>query len=304
MIHGVNILVGMRESILNHFWQSAAVTLLVWVLTALLKNNRASVRYVLWMIASVKFLVPFSLLISAAHLIQSATTVAPHASKLGGLVLKSVQPYTISASSASTVISYAGTAAPAADRIFVCCFWMWAVGTIVMLVLWFRSWLFVYRTVHHGLPVGEVAGIPLLECEGQLEPGVFGMLRPRILIPGDILSCVSAHELQTIYSHEICHIRRRDNFTAALHSFVHAIFWIHPAVWLIRSKLLDERERACDEYVIASGNNAEVYARSILNVCRFYVETDSRVVAGVSGGKLTQRILRIATNLSCRRLTI
>jgi beta-lactamase regulating signal transducer with metallopeptidase domain len=62
----------------------------------------------------------------------------------------------------------------------------------------------------------------------------------------------------------MCHVRRRDNLTASIHMLVEAIFWFHPAVWWIKTRLLEEREQACDEIVLQSGNEGDVYAESIL----------------------------------------
>src|SRR5215475_11236284 len=53
----------------NHLWQSTLCAAIVWLLTLTLGKNRAAVRYRLWLAASVKFLFPFSLLVSAgSHL--------------------------------------------------------------------------------------------------------------------------------------------------------------------------------------------------------------------------------------------
>ena len=48
----------------NHLWQSTVFVVAAWVLTLALRKNRASVRYWVWFAASVKFLIPFSLLVS------------------------------------------------------------------------------------------------------------------------------------------------------------------------------------------------------------------------------------------------
>src|ERR1700733_10045101 len=48
----------------NHLWQSTFCVIAVWLLTSALKKNRAAVRYWLWLTASVKFLIPFSLLVA------------------------------------------------------------------------------------------------------------------------------------------------------------------------------------------------------------------------------------------------
>jgi hypothetical protein len=57
----------------NHLWQSTFFAGVVWLLTLMLKKNRAAVRYWLWIASSVKFLIPFSLLVSIGSLIEWRT---------------------------------------------------------------------------------------------------------------------------------------------------------------------------------------------------------------------------------------
>jgi hypothetical protein len=47
----------------NHLWQSTLFAVVAGLLTLLLKKNHARARYWLWLAASVKFLIPFSLLV-------------------------------------------------------------------------------------------------------------------------------------------------------------------------------------------------------------------------------------------------
>lgn len=42
-----------------HLWQSTCFVAVAWILTRVLVNNRADVRYRIWLAASVKFLLPF-----------------------------------------------------------------------------------------------------------------------------------------------------------------------------------------------------------------------------------------------------
>ena len=55
---------------------------------------------------------------------------------------------------------------------------------------------------------------------------------------------------RAIVAHELCHVGRRDNLAAAVHMIVEAVFWFHPLVWWIGTRLVEERERACDEEVL------------------------------------------------------
>jgi uncharacterized protein (TIGR03435 family) len=72
-----------------------------------------------------------------------------------------------------------------------------------------------------------------------------------------------------------------------------AVLWFYPPVWWLGRRLIEERERACDEEVLRAGSEPEVYAEGILNVCKFYLESPLLCVAGVTGANLKQRIAEI-----------
>ena len=68
---------GVRE-LCNHLWQSTLFLGIVALLALLLRKNQARIRYWLWMAASAKFLIPFSLLVSlGSHLPWPSYAVAP-----------------------------------------------------------------------------------------------------------------------------------------------------------------------------------------------------------------------------------
>ena len=60
----------MSPALLNHLWQSTLFAAAAGLLTLALRNNRAPVRYWLWFTASVKFLIPFTLLLSLGSHIE------------------------------------------------------------------------------------------------------------------------------------------------------------------------------------------------------------------------------------------
>ena len=134
-----------------------------------------------------------------------------------------------------------------------------------------------------------------MTTRGRMAPGVFGIRRPVLLLPEGMAERLSGAQLQTVVAHELCHVRRRDNLTGAIHLAVETIFWFHPAVWWIRARLAEERERACDEAVLASGSEPRSYAEGILRFCRMYVDSPRLCVSGIGGGNLTRRIEAILT---------
>jgi uncharacterized protein (TIGR03435 family) len=85
---------------------------------------------------------------------------------------------------------------------------------------------------------------------------------------------------------------------------VEVIFWFHPMVWWIRTQLVAERERSCDESVVGIANDPQIYAEAILNVCKLYLETPLRCVSGVTGSNLKKRIRAIVSGRVGGKLTL
>jgi len=97
-------------------------------------------------------------------------------------------------------------------------------------------------------------------------------------------------------------VRRRDNLCALFHMLVEAVFWFYPPVWWLGSRLLAERERACDEEVVALGGQRQTYAESILKVCEFCLGSPLACVSGVTGADLKQRMVRIMSDRILHKL--
>ena len=119
---------------------------------------------------------------------------------------------------------------------------------------------------------------------------MFGILRPVLFWPAGISERLADAQLEAILAHELGHVRRRDNLTAALHMLVEAVFWFHPLVWWIGARLVAERETACDQDVLRLEREPEVYAEGILKVCEYCLAAPLLCVSGVSGADLKKRI--------------
>src|SRR5437870_339436 len=65
----------------------------------------------------------------------------------------------------------------------------------------------------------QVAGvarpIALVASDTSLEPGVFGIVRPVLLWPRTINAQLDDRHVESILTHEVIHVRRRDNLAAA-----------------------------------------------------------------------------------------
>jgi uncharacterized protein (TIGR03435 family) len=137
---------------------------------------------------------------------------------------------------------------------------------------------------------------------GLLEPGIVGLFHPILLLPSGLAEHLTPRQLEAVLAHELCHVRRRDNLTSAVHMIVETVFWFHPLVWWIGARLLEERERACDEAVLDLGNEPHDYAEGILNICKSYLESPLSCVSGVTGSNLKRRIQAILSGRIARDL--
>ena len=63
------------QALANHLWQSTLFAAVAGLLTLALRKNRAQTRYGVWLAASVKFFVPFSLLVDlGSHFARRAAS--------------------------------------------------------------------------------------------------------------------------------------------------------------------------------------------------------------------------------------
>jgi bla regulator protein BlaR1 len=303
----------------NHLWQSTLFASAIALLTLTLRNNRAQVRYWLWLAASLKFLIPFSLLVGlGSHLTSPRATTAP----ITGLyfAMEQVgQPFTQQAVP-SIPNTIASSTFHSLIQLLPALLVVWLCGFVVVLFVWCVRWRRISAAVREAEPLrrgrevevlrrlesapGMPKKVEIRSSRGSLEPGVFGIARPVLLWPHGITGRLEDEHLKSILVHELLHIRRHDNLAAAIHMLVEAVFWFHPMIWWMGTRLVEERERACDEQVLESGGDRQVYAESILKICEFCVGSPLTCVSGVTGAELKTRITRIMSGQVARKLDV
>jgi uncharacterized protein (TIGR03435 family) len=309
----------MTAFIAAHLWQSSVVVGMAAVLVWLLRNTHARVRHAVWTVASLKFLLPFATLVAVGNQLAALpgiSALSDHAAdSLPGaidLFETASQPFAFGS------LPLRATAAPNTAGAFAVpaiVATLWAVGMLSVLAVWAARWMAVARLLHAATPLERgreadilarvakktgLRGIPLLASGGSLEPGIVGCVRPVILWPAAISARMTDEQIAAIMLHELVHVRRRDNTLAVLHMIVEAVFWFHPLVWWLGSRLIAAREEACDEEVIRLGTDPDQYAESILRTCEYVAESRLACVAGVTGADLKRRVAAIAGQRATR----
>ena len=143
------------NEIFNHLWQSTAFAAAVALACVALRRNSPRLRYWLWLAASMKFLIPFSMLVSTGARVQ----LPPDTPSLHAVTGQQISTYfaPVEAAPHQTTVQWPSMLAA-----------IWIAGSFFLLVRWFRNW----------------RGMSVAAREGHtLEPGVFGLFRPVLLLP-------------------------------------------------------------------------------------------------------------------------
>jgi len=104
---------------------------------------------------------------------------------------------------------------------------------------------------------------------GQCEYGSPAILFPNImLMPVNTVVSMSDDEVKFVLRHELMHFKRRDHITGLLLSFLTAVYWFNPIVWLAFKQIHADMETACDSDVVRhfSGREKTAYAAVILSL--------------------------------------
>lgn len=332
----------MVEALVNHLWQSSVFAVGIAVLVLLLRNNSASVRYCLWLAASIKFLIPFALLTALGSQLQSSFDVGSelNLNQLAWLpklekVIEPVQdsnrtkyyqqpstktdaqptielPNSGFMSAPRTAVAFNQTlpeniefAIAKIKSIFLTIlFSIGCLGTAIVFGRWVKAWIKLNTIVNQALITQQFDfPVPVKISKDIKVPGVFGVFRQILLLPEKISESLDKKACAAVLAHEKMHLNRYDNATASIHKIVEAIFWFHPFVWWIGKQLNIERELACDEAVLRQGHQPKAYAEGIVSLCQHSVSTPLLCAVGSSGRALRSRIKLIASVSKVKKIT-
>ena len=246
----------LSHAVANHLLQSTLCVALAALLAFLLRGTGARTRYWIWFAASLKFAVPFSLLLGFGAYVSRLLPVEgrPQLIQFVDFLNQQAAPDIIPLRASPQIHSESSAAA------FVLGVWLF--GFLGILTCWLWRWHRIKKELRTAAPfpqgverqamlrlrrtVGVGSPIRLAVSSWSWTPGVFGIFNPVLLLPARVSDHLDPGQLEAILAHEMIHIRRRDNLLASLQMLVEAVFWFHPLVWWLGLKLIAERERACD----------------------------------------------------------
>jgi bla regulator protein BlaR1 len=152
------------------------------------------------------------------------------------------------------------SAPPALNHIWT---FVWIAGGLACAVytLW-GSWRFARRMNRETLPVQDPGLLALFaECRAAMAvrhpvvlvsgseettPALYGLLKPRVVIPAALLSTLDSEKLRHIMLHELAHAKRHDIALNWLMHLVLSIHWFNPVLWYAAGRLRQDQEMASD----------------------------------------------------------
>ncbi len=94
-------------------------------------------------------------------------------------------------------------------------------------------------------------------------PALFGLVRPRILVPERAVTALDPAQLRALLMHEQAHLLRGDTRRDLLIRIAGLLFYFYPLFWPLQRGLRETTELACDEHVVARGVRPREYAGAL-----------------------------------------
>jgi beta-lactamase regulating signal transducer with metallopeptidase domain len=275
--------------LLNTAAEGIVLACLVWVLLRLIGRQNSGTRFIIW----------FSglLAIVALPFLSGSGFGASHSRSLGPANLH--HGITLASSWASYLFA------------------VWGVGAGLLLVR-LSVGLWRVRQIRNQCTEVDLAGFdPAIggilrdfECRRQVKlcvssdvtvPAAIGFFHPAIVFPAWLLPQLSPEEIKVVLLHELAHFRRWDDWSNLVQKIAKAVFFFHPAVWWIESRLTLEREMACDDMVLTQTASPRAYASSLISFAEKLQNARGLALAQALVSRMRDMSLRVAQILDTRR---
>jgi hypothetical protein len=130
-----------------------------------------------------------------------------------------------------------------------------------------------------------------------------GLRQSTLVLPSKLLERLTAEETDTLITHELAHVKRRDPWIRWVELAVTAVLWWNPLVWWVRRRLRHAEEQACDRRVLEMFPCARrAYAEGIIKTVEFLAGHDRtpQFATGAAGTRHIKERLTMILNPSSK----
>ncbi len=293
-------------TLVNSLWQAGIISLLVILILRILPQRFSKVRYAIACAGiSAAFLVSLATFIILANNIDDRTGVI---AEFAHSSLVSTQEMTTEAQSFSMEQTLA-FALGFLDQNMRWILTAWAVGALVFSLRLVGGWWFIstlksestavaehwneqLQTLAENLGIQKI--VQLAESTRITTPMVIGFFKPMVLVPAGMLAGLSPAQIETIFLHELAHIRRHDYIINLAQTFIETLFFFNPFVWILSNVIRREREYCCDDDVIRMHGSSLEYAKTLAKLEEWKLTRSTFALAlAANKNQLLHRIKRI-----------
>lgn len=293
--------------VVHALWQVLLVALLYGVVSMLLQGRSPRLRYgVGCMTLLICLLLPF-VTFSA---LNSPPTGSSHASVAsegarndrGGLADRPTLPPPGWRAASETL----GRAFAGADLWMPTVLGVWVLGLAISMARLALAWRRACRLASHGIgpvPVEHLQLLARLRARLAVDravalrmstrvdsPALVGARRPVVLLPASAAK-LPEYAIEPVLAHELAHIRRRDYAVNLIQSVIERVFFFHPLLHWISSRVRVERELCCDDLAARACEGGSIaYARGLANLEAMRIGAP---VLAATEGNLMARIRRL-----------
>ncbi len=180
---------------------------------------------------------------------------------------------------------------------------IWLTGVALLLLRWTAGNALLARFSRRGRPLkdadllsqaqalgrrlGLKRDVRLRIGESRQMPLAWGVWRSTVLLPREAVDW-SREQRGIVLLHELAHVRRSDALVQHVASLACAWQWFNPLAWMALRRLRQERERACDDIVLAAGTRPSQYADHLLKMARGLNAAGLRFNAGLAMARPNQ----------------
>nr|AGC72304.1 regulatory sensor-transducer, BlaR1/MecR1 family / TonB family protein [uncultured bacterium A1Q1_fos_1093] len=185
----------------------------------------------------------------------------------------------------------------------------WIIGASVLLLRLIGSWVYVQQLKAEGIRLTESriqemfrriavklnirSTVHLFESVRVSTPVVIGFMKPVVLLPVGLATGLTTKQIEAILAHELAHVKRFDYLVNLIQSLVEVVYFFHPALWWLSSRVRAEREHCCDDVAVQVCGDKLAFARALAEVEAFRQSPALAMAFASKKGMMLQRVKRV-----------
>jgi bla regulator protein blaR1 len=230
-----NLAAAFGWTLLHSLWQFLIISTIVWVLVRFIFTNSSQTKY---LIACCGLLM---------GVVASAVTFFTLVSQESAVLTTELSIAVKNNSSFADTTPSLNSLATFIEIIQYHMYWIiygWMAGACIFSFRLIGGWWYLNRltasaTTMQGdlqnllVNLSAKLGLRRLIELAETTSMVIGIFKPVILVPAGLMSGLTTAEIETIFLHELAHIRRHDYLVNLVQAFIEVIFFFNPFVWML-----------------------------------------------------------------------